>query len=117
MNNIFESINNTTDSATEIGGKYLEDTQEYFKLKVFQQLTMSISMITKAFVIGGLLFIGLIFLSVAAALALGSYIDNMALGYIIVAAFYLICGGIIYSKRAIINEKIIVKMSPKFFNS
>lgn len=117
MNNIFESINNATDSATEIGEKYLDDTKEYFRLKIFQQLTISISMIAKALIIGGLLFIGLIFLSVAAALAIGKWIDNVALGYVVVAVFFLIVGGIVYFQRAIINKRIIAKMSPKFFNS
>jgi hypothetical protein len=116
MNNIFESINDTTDSATEIGEKYIDDSIEYYKLKVFQQLTISVSMIAKAFIIGGLLFIGLIFLSVAAALAIGKWMDSVALGYVIVAAFFLIVGAIIYFQRAIISSKIIVKMSPKFFN-
>ncbi len=116
MNNIFESINNTTDSAAEIGEKYLNDTKEYFRLKIFQQLTISVGMIAKALIIGGLLFIGLIFLSVAAALAIGQWIDSVALGYLIVAAIFLIVGAIIYFQRSIISRKIIVKMSPKFFN-
>ena len=117
MNNIFESINNTTDSATEIGEKYLNDTKEYFRLKIFQQLSVSISLIAKALMIGGLLFIGLIFLSVAVALAIGNWLDNVALGYIVVAAFFLILGALLYMQRTIINKKIIEKLSPKFFNS
>lgn len=117
MNNIFESINNTTENATELGEKYIDDTKEYFRLKVFQQLTISISMIAKALVIGGLLFIGLIFLSVAAALAIGKLVNSIALGYVIVAAIFLICGVIIYVKRDLISKRIIIKMSPKFFNS
>jgi hypothetical protein len=116
MNTIFESINNTTDSATEIGEKYLDDTKEYVRLKIFQQLTISISMIAKALIIGGLLFIGLIFLSVAAALAIGKWFDNVALGYVIVAGFFLIIGGILYLQRSIISKRIIKIMSPKFFN-
>lgn len=117
MNNIFESINNTSDKAVDIGEKYLRDTQDYYKLKIFQQLTVSISMIAKAFLIGGLLFIGLIFVSIAAALALGDLLNSNAIGYLIVATIFLILGGIIYSNRSNINHSIIKKMSPKFFNS
>lgn len=117
MRNIFESINNTSDKAAEVGEKYLRDSHDYYKLKIFQQLTVSVSMIAKALLIGGLLFIGLIFISIAAALALGDLIGNIAVGYLIVAGFFLIAGAVLYSNRRFINHEIIKKMSPKFFNS
>lgn len=117
MQNIFESINNTSDKAVDIGEKYLKDTQEYYKLKIFQQLTVSISMVAKALLIGGLLFIGLIFLAVAAAIAIGHWIGNDALGYLIIAVVFILIGLIVYSNRRFINHEIIKKMSPKFFNS
>lgn len=117
MPNIFESINNTSDKAVDIGEKYINDTREYYKLKIFQQLSISISLVAKALVIGGILFIGLIFLAIAAALAIGAWIDNMALGYVIVAAILMMIGGIVYLKRAFINKKIIKVLSLKFFNS
>ncbi len=116
MNNIFESISNTSDKAGDIGEKYLKDTRDYYRLKIFQQLTLSVGMVAKALVIGGLLFIGLIFLSVALALAIGNYFDNVAIGYLIVAAIFLILALLLYYKRAVIGRQIIVKMSPKFFN-
>lgn len=117
MKDIFESINNTTDSASEIGEKYLKDTREYFRLKVFQQLTISISMVAKALIIGGILFIGLIFLAIAAAIEIGNRVESIPLGYVIVAAFFLLFGAVVYYKRKIINKKVIELMSPKFFNS
>ncbi len=117
MANIFESINNTSDKAVDIGEKYLKDTQEYYRLKIFQQLTVTVSMIAKVLVIGGLLFIGLIFLAVAAALAIGELVGNTALGYVIVSVAFFIIGLIVYLKRSFINHKIISKFSPKFFNS
>ncbi|MEO6347569.1 MAG: hypothetical protein ABIO60_06625 [Aquaticitalea sp.] len=117
MANIFESINNTSDKAVDIGEKFLKDTQEYYKLKIFQQLTVTVSLVAKVLIIGGLLFIGLIFLAIAAALALGGYLDNVALGYVIVAAFFLMIAFALYLMRSVINHKIIEKLSPKFFNS
>lgn len=117
MASIFESINNTSEKAVDIGEKYIKDTQEYYKLKIFQQLTISISLVAKALVIGGLLFIGLIFLAVAAALEIGHQLGNAALGYVIVAAIFFIVGIIIYVSRGIINKKIIETLSLKFFNA
>lgn len=117
MANLFKSINDTSEKAVDIGEKYLKDTQEYYKLKIFQQLTISVSMIAKVLCIGGLLFIGLIFLSFSAAFALGEMLNSIALGYLIVAGFFLILGFIVYLTRASINGAIISKLSPKFFNS
>ena len=116
MNNIFESISNTSDKAGDIGAKYLKDTQEYYKLKIFQQLTLSIGMVAKALVIGGLLFIGLIFMSVSLALAIGNYFGNVAIGYLVMATVFLLLAVLLYYKRAIIGKQVIAKMSPKFFN-
>ncbi|MEZ4803409.1 MAG: phage holin family protein [Gelidibacter sp.] len=117
MANIFESINNTSDKAVDIGEKYINDTQEYYRLKIFQQLTVSISLVAKVLVIGGLLFIGLIFLAVAAALAIGDWLDNVALGYVIVSGAFLVICAIVYYSRSFINHKVITKLSPKFFDS
>ncbi len=116
MANLFESINNTSDKAVDIGEKYLKDTQEYYRLKIFQQLTESVSMMAKVLAIGGLLFIGLLFLALAAAIALGDLVDNRALGYVIVAGGFFLIGIVLYLQRSIINQKIILKLSPKFFN-
>ena len=116
MANIFESINNTSDKAIDIGEKYIKDTQDYYKLKIFQQISSSVSLVAKVMIIGGLLFIGLIFLAVAAALAIGKYLDNVALGYVIVAGFFIVVSLIVYLTRSSINHKIIAKLSPKFFN-
>lgn len=116
MANIFESINNTSDKAVDVGEKYIKDTREYYRLKIFQQLTVTVSLVAKVMIIGGLLFIGLIFLSVAAALAIGKELENAALGYVIVAGFFLLLGFVLYLTRNFINSKIISKLSPKFFN-
>lgn len=117
MANILESINKTSDKALDIGEKYVKDTQEYYKLKIFQQLTITVSLVVKALVIGGLLFIGLMFLALAAAFAIGSWIDNTALGYVIVGILVLTIAIIIYFNRGFINKKIITILSNKFFNS
>lgn len=117
MPSILESINNTSDKAVDIGEKYIKDTQEYYKLKVFQQLSVSLSMVAKVLAIGGLLFIGLIFMAFALAFALGELVGNVALGYVIVGAIFLLLSGLVYVKRSFINHKIISKLSTRFFDS
>ncbi|WP_417199463.1 phage holin family protein [Bizionia sp.] len=115
--NIFESLSETTGKMTDAGETYVEKSQEYFKLKMFQQLTVSISLVAKALVIGGLLAIGLLFLAFALALAMGEWLGDLALGYLIVAGIFLLVSGIIYLKRAAINKVIIKSLSSKFFDS
>ena len=114
---IFESINNTSNKASDIGERYIDKSFEYFKLKVFQQLTYTISMMGKALIIGAVLFIGLILLTISAAIAIGDVLQNVALGYLIMGALFMIIGIIIYKVRYVVDATIIEKFQTKFFKS
>ncbi|MCX7550067.1 phage holin family protein [Xanthomarina sp. F2636L] len=115
--NIFESINDTSGKMADAGETYAKKTQEYIKLKVFQQISVSISYISKALIIGGLLFIALFFLAFASALAIGQWLENLALGYLIVSLLFIILTVIVYYNRKFIDKKIIKRISTKFFDS
>lgn len=114
---IIDSINKTTGKITDSGEVYLKKSQEYYKLKIFQQITISISVVAKVLIIGGLLFSALFFLAFSAALAIGEWLDNLALGYLIIGSFFIVLVLLAYLKRNIINQKIIQALSEKFFNS
>ncbi|PQJ80612.1 hypothetical protein [Polaribacter porphyrae] len=114
---ILESIKSTSEDGVDIGKKYIDASYEYSKLKTFQILTYSLSTLSKLFLIGGLLSTGLIFLSVAGAVALGDYLNNMSLGYLFTGLFLMIIGLLIYILRKRIDKKIIIKMSAQFFDS
>ena len=106
--NIFESVNETSENNNQqCGETYIKKSQEYYTLKVFQQLSISISLVTKVLVIGGLLFIALVFLAFALAMFIGNSLGNLALGYVITACVFLLVTGIIYLKRAVINNMVI----------
>ncbi|TYB77079.1 hypothetical protein [Bizionia myxarmorum] len=115
--NVFETISDTTGKMADSGETYIKKTQEYLKLKVFQQLTVSVSLVVKALAVGGLFGIGLLFLAFAAALAIGKWLENEALGYLIVGGVFLILTLIIYLSRSAINNMIIKRFSSKFFES
>lgn len=115
--NIFESINNTSSKASDLGERYFDKSFEYIKLKVFQQLTYTISTLGKALIIGAVLFIGLLFLAISAAITIGDAVGQMALGYLIVGAFFMLIGFIIYKMRHIVDAKVIAKFQTKFFKS
>ena len=115
--NIFKSVKETSEKLTDAGEIYFKKSQEYYTLKVFQQLSISISLVTKVLVIGGLLFIALFFLAFALAMFIGESLENVALGYVITAISFLLITGVIYLKRHHINNKVVRSLSTKFFNS
>jgi hypothetical protein len=114
---VIDSINKTTDKIADSGGNYLKKSEEYYKLKVFQQLTISISVVAKVLIIGGLLFSALFFMAFAVALAIGDWLDNLALGYLIIGVLFVILVIIAYLKRNVINRKVVQALSNKFFDS
>ena len=115
--NIFETVNETSEKITDAGEIYIKKSQEYYTLKVFQQLSASISLLTKVLILGGLLFVGLFFLAFAAAMLIGESLGNLALGYFIIAMAFLLVMGVIYLNRQYINNRVVRSLSSKFFNS
>lgn len=112
----FENLNEASEQLGDAGKTYVEKSQEYYKLKVFQQISESISMITKIVIIGGLLFTALIFLAFALAIFLGNYLDSPALGYVITAGLIIILAVIFYANRRKIDNIVIRRLSPNFFD-
>ncbi|MGJ8549202.1 hypothetical protein [Winogradskyella wichelsiae] len=113
---VFEDINRTTDKASNIGERYVRASHQYFKLKLFQQLTLSLSMVAKVMVIGAFIFGGLVFVSIAGAIELSHAVDSYALGFLLIGAIYLVLAMFIYLLRAKFNAYIIKKTGHKFFN-
>ncbi|MDO6598143.1 hypothetical protein Q4512_14565 [Oceanihabitans sp. 2_MG-2023] len=113
---VFESINNTSEKATDLGEKYIKTSHDYIKLKTFQQLTFSISLVVKLFAVGSLVFLGLVFLAISGAIAIGNALGSFTLGCFIVALIFIALAVLIYVFRKYIDQKIIKKVSIKFFN-
>jgi len=113
---IFESLNQTSDKAIDVGEAYYKKTQEYYKLKVFQQLAVTMGMFCKIVLIGSFLFLGLILTAVALTLALGEWIGNMVFACLIIAIVLYLIGAIIYKLRRKIDAVIVQKISKQFFD-
>ena len=114
--NVFESLSETSNKATNIGEKYIDTSHQYLKLKVFQQLSSSMSIVVKMLIIGAMIFIALLFLAFSATIALGEYLDNWALGALIVGGSFLMLAVIVYLIRHKIDDAIIETVSHKFFD-
>lgn len=113
---VIDSLNETSNKAIDIGGVYYKKTQEYYKLKVFQQLTMTTGMLLKIAVIGGLGFLALIFLSVAGIIYLGNALESMVAACLIASGVFIILLVITYVFRKKIDNVLVKKLSVKFFS-
>ncbi|WP_405384751.1 phage holin family protein [Maribacter sp. LLG6340-A2] len=113
---IIESLNDTSNKAIDVGEIYYKKTQEYYRLKVFQQLSTTTGMLLKIVVIGGLGFLALIFLSVAGVIALGNILDSMVASCLIATAIFIVLLVIAYLLRKKIDNLLVKKLSVKFFN-
>ncbi|MDO1512808.1 hypothetical protein Q2T41_09095 [Maribacter confluentis] len=113
---IIESLNDTSNKAIDVGEIYYKKTQEYYRLKVFQQLTMTTGMLLKMAVIGGLGFLALIFLSVAGIIYLGNVLGSMVISCLIATAIFIILVILAYMLRRKLDNLLVRKLSVKFFN-
>lgn len=113
---VFEHINQTSSQAIDKGEEYLKKSHEYYRLKIFQQLTSSVSLLVKAVVVGGFILVGLLFMAISAALAIGNALNSVALGYLIVGAIFVLFSAIVYTFRKHINNKVITSLSKTFFD-
>lgn len=113
---ILESLNQTSNKAMNLGEEYISKTQEYYELKVFQQLTATTSMFCKAAILGGLGFLVIILLIVATTLAINNMVGNMIYACLISAGILCLLGAIIYALRFRIENLIVKSMSKQYFN-
>jgi hypothetical protein len=113
--NILEALKSTSEDGFDTSKKYLDATYKYNKLKAFQILTYTVSGLSKLFLIGSVLIIGLIFILIASAIALGDYLNSASLGYLFIGVFLIVIGFLIFLIRKAIDKKIITKISQQFF--
>lgn len=113
---VFDSLNNTSNKAVDVGEELYQKTQEYYKLKVFHQLASTTGMFCKMAIIGSLAFLGLLFLTVAGIIYLGELLGGLVYSCLIMAALFFIIVAVLYKLRKNIDNAVVQKLSRKFFN-
>jgi predicted anti-sigma-YlaC factor YlaD len=111
-------LNNLSDSAedgTAAGKQFTSKTYEHTKLKAFQLSALTVGMIAKLVIIGSLVSLGVTFLVISGAMALGAWLQNAALGYLLVGSCILVISIFIYFLRNFLDNQVIIKMSKIFF--
>lgn len=114
---VINALDKTTSKAGRSGRNYVKSTRKYYELKIFQQISLFTSYVLKVAIIGSIFALGLIFIAVAGAVALGDYLDNIALGYLSVGACFFLLALFIYWSRKTIDKFIIQKLSKTYFDS
>ena len=95
---------------------YLENSEEYTKLKIFKVLMKFVTIFAQIFLIGALILLALVLLSWAVSNALNQTLDSPYMGFLIVGAGYLLIAFVCYILRDRINKPILRKFSKHYFD-
>lgn len=113
----FEKIKENTENIQDQAQTYFEKSASYYKLWGFKVAMKSTTMILKFALILLCFSMVLLFGSLAVALALGTYFDSYAIGFLIVGGFYLFVTFLLFLvKEKVIEGPILEKFSEIFFN-
>ncbi|MFT6959410.1 MAG: hypothetical protein ACJA17_000500 [Polaribacter sp.] len=112
---IFDNLSDSAEDGTAAGKQFASKTYEHTKLKAFQLSALTVGMIAKFVIIGSLVSLGVIFLAISGAIALGAWFQNAALGYLLVGSCILVISIFIYFVRKFFDNQVIIKMSKIFF--
>ncbi|PQB03800.1 hypothetical protein [Aureitalea marina] len=111
----FEDVKESTDQIQQDTQEYLEQTEAYIQLKIFQVLMKMVVGSIQFIILGLLGSIIFLLLSIGLAVYLGEYLDNVIAGYLLVAGGYAVLGLILYVLRNSLNKRIIGRFSTLFF--
>lgn len=113
----FEELKEHTNNIQDQAKAYMDSNLAYYKLWGFKVAMKSTTMILKFSLILLCFAMVLFFCSVAGAIAIGMALDNYALGFLIIAGFYLVATGLLFLvKDKVVEGPILEKFSEIFFN-
>ena len=95
---------------------YIENSDEYLKLKIFKVAMHHVTGISQFLLIGIGIVFALLFLSLAACMALSEVLDSYVVGFIIVGIFYTLVAILLYIFRERLNVPILKKFSKYYFD-
>lgn len=113
----FEDIRENADSVQEQTQAFINSNLAYYKLWGFKVAMKSMVMVLKFTLILLCFLMVLLFVSVAAAFAIGKSLDSYTYGFLIVAGVYVVFTMLLFLiKDKIVEGPILEKFSEIFFN-
>lgn len=113
----FDDLKEHSENIQEQTKDYIEKNLSYYKLLAFKMAMKSTTMIFKFSLILLCVCMVLLFCSIALALFIGSCLDNLAFGFLIVGGIYIILTILLFLvKDKIVEGPILEKFSEIFFN-
>ncbi|PIF00190.1 MAG: hypothetical protein CR994_06910 [Maribacter sp.] len=94
---------------------YLENSEKYFKLRIFKVLMQVVTSFVHIIVVGAIAFLAVFLLSLALAYGIGSALGNMYYGFAIVGGGYVILAMIYHVFRQRFNRPLLRKFSKYYF--
>ena len=94
---------------------YVESSTDYLRLQMFKALMRLLTSIAKSLAVGVLSVLALLFISVAAALWLGAWLEDYTQAFLWVGAFYLLAGAVAYLLRHRIERGILRSFSDLYY--
>ena len=104
-----ESISDEISEVKKEIESYVQNRIDLTKLHVAEDLSRLTSGLAVRLVLFYIAFFVLLFLSMAAAYAIGNYLNSTELGFIVVAGSHLIIGLIFYLFKGMLIQKPIIK--------
>ncbi|MEJ2583579.1 MAG: hypothetical protein P8Z38_00595 [Robiginitalea sp.] len=111
----FEELKNDLSDSQRAARDYIESTADYYKLKTFKFVMKVAIALTVVLFLGTLGLLALLFLSVAASVAIGNYLGNFTHGFLVVGCFYLVVALLAYLFRSRLEAPVLKKFSKYYF--
>ncbi len=95
---------------------YLENSEEYLKLRIFKIFMHALTASTQALLVGAVALLALFLLSMAVSFGIGQWLNNTFYGFLIVGGCYSMVGIICYLLRDRLNGPLIRRFSSYYFD-
>lgn len=113
-NSIKESFEEMSIKAEEA----LDSNVTYYKLFVFRFIAKSAYGLVTIFILGMASLLVLFFLTFAAAFAIGTLLESIALGFVCMGFFYFLLAGIaLIFRKKLIEKPLLSRLSEAYFKS
>lgn len=113
----FEEVKEEFKDLKESTKEYIDSNIRYYQLWGLKISAKAVSYIFLRFIVGIFAMISILFLSLAAAFAIGNSLERISLGFLIIGLFYLlIIGLVLLFRQRLIVKPVIKKFSNIFYN-